>query len=234
MGVHVNLCINWHRWHALAGVTLFAPPMSFRFHGKRVFLTYPQCPLSRERIRDHLVQTCGVEHYLVARESHDDGNYHIHAYGEWTRRANIRDVRHFDVDGYHPNIQPVRSQRRVLEYIQKSDSEPLGNVESLPGGRVHYGSILEEAGSRDDFLARVRDRYPRDYVISNQRLREFCQWAYPEERTPYVPRWTEFREPERLREWREQSLAEEAGKNVVPGGPQPPPSSLIYPLMPIV
>lgn len=186
-------------------------PPAFRFNAKRIFLTYPQCgDLSREVVRDLLVSTHGAQYYFIARESHRDGNYHIHAYGEWTSAFSTRDVRCFDVDGCHPNIQPVRSTRRVLEYIRKSDSEVLANVESLDGGRVHYGSILAEASSRDDFLARVADRYPRDYVICHSRLREFCDARYPEERVEYVPRWTEFDEPAELREWK-LSLNEEVG-----------------------
>lgn len=127
----------------------------------------------------------------------------------------------------------MRSAKRVLEYILKEDSEPLSNVQPMDGGgRVSYGTILGEATSRDDFLARVAGSYPRDYVVFHQRLREFCDARYPEERVEYVPRWSEFDEPAGLREWK-LSLEEEVGKRV-PGGPQSPPSSLMYPLMPIV
>jgi len=189
-----------------------SPPENFRFNAKRVFLTYPQCgELSRESVRDLLVSTHGAQYYCVARESHRDGNYHIHAYGEWSGAFSTRDVRIFDVDGQHPNIQPVRSARRVLEYIQKSDDNVLANVESLNGGRVHYGSILQEAANRDDFLARVAERYPRDYVLSHGRLREFCDARYPEERIEYEPRFTEFaNEPAELGAWK-LSLEEEVG-----------------------
>lgn len=189
-----------------------APADNFRFNAKRVFLTYPQCgELSRESVRDLLVRTHGAKHYCVARESHRDGNYHIHAYGEWSGPFSTRDVRIFDLDGQHPNIQPVRSTKRVLEYIQKSDDNVLANVESLEGGRVHYGSILAEAENRDDFLARVAERYPRDYVLCHSRLREFCDARYPEERIDYVPKWTTFgNEPAELRDWK-LSLEEEVG-----------------------
>src|SRR5579885_1538872 len=207
-----------------------SPPASrdFRFNAKRVFLTYPQCgSLSRERVRDHLVSTHGAQYYCIARESHRDGNYHIHAYGEWCGPFSTRDVRCFDVDGQHPNIQPVRSTKRVLDYIRKADSEVLANVESLEGGRVHYGSILQEAARRDDFLARVADRYPRDYVICHDRLRAFCDARYPEERSEYVPRWTEYaNEPAELGEWK-RSLEEEVGTVERRAGGAPVPSLLV-------
>lgn len=209
-------------------------PPNFKFNAKRVFLTYPQCgELTREQVRDLLVQTHGAQYYCVARESHRDGNNHIHAYGEWCGAFCSRDVRIFDVGGQHPNIQPVRSAKRVLEYILKDDSEPLSNVQPLEGGgRVSYGAILSEAEGRDDFLARVASSYPRDYVLQYGRLQEFCNARYPEVEAEYVPRWTEYDEPDGLREWK-LSLMEEVGKWRMPGGPQSPPSLLIYPLMPI-
>lgn len=202
-------------------------PPNFRINAKRYFLTYPQCgELTRESVRDMLVQTHGAQYYCVARESHSDGNNHIHAYGEWTGPFSSRDVRIFDVDGFHPNIQPVRSTKRVLEYILKEDSEPISNVQPMDGGgRVSYGTILGEASGRDDFLARVASSYPRDYVVFHQRLREFCDARYPEERVEYVPRWTEFDEPAGLREWK-LSLEEEVGKWTHAGG-APVPSLLV-------
>ena len=123
-----------------AGGNIMPPPV-FRFNAKRVFLTYPQCgELTRERVRDTLVQTHGAKHYCVARESHSDGNYHIHAYGEWDGPFSSRDVRIFDVDGCHPNIQPVRSAKRVLDYIRKEDSDALANVTTVRRGRVVWNN----------------------------------------------------------------------------------------------
>jgi len=209
------------------GGNIMSPP-AFRFNAKRIFLTYPRCDAERETVRDLLVSTLGCQYYCVARESHVDGGYHLHAYGEWTTPFSTRDVRLFDVGGCHPNIQPVRSTKRVLEYIRKSDSEALANVESLDGGRVHYGSILAEAEGGDDFLARVAERYPRDYVLCYERLEAFRRAKYPEARIEYVPRYTDFvHEPDGLREWK-LSLEEEVGKYACRGGPSPlPPRSNI-------
>ena len=54
---------------------------NFSFDGRDVFLTYPQSGgLERERVRDFLQVELGVRRFLVARELHDNGNPHIHAY----------------------------------------------------------------------------------------------------------------------------------------------------------
>jgi len=111
---------------------------SFAYDGRDVFLTYPQCgELSRERVRDFLTVELGVRRFLVARELHDDGNPHIHAYASWDTRRRFADARVFDVDGHHPNIQKPRSAKAVGEYCSKYDVEALRNFEltELESGR---------------------------------------------------------------------------------------------------
>lgn len=48
-----------------------------------------------------------IKTYIVARELHEDGNYHIHAYLELDSKINVTNPLTFDlvVDGqrYHPN-----------------------------------------------------------------------------------------------------------------------------------
>jgi len=202
----------------------------FTFHAKRVFLTYPKCELPREQLRDFLVETRGAKHYCIGRESHVSGDHHLHAYAEWEDYIYTRDERFFDLDGHHPNIQRVRSTQRVLKYVLKDDSEPLANIKPTTNG-VHYGSILDEATNRDDFLGRVRERYPRDFVLSYGRIQEFCEREYPTERERYVPEYTEFVVPDKLREWVDAlDVSNRSG-----GAPAPSlPWRVLYPLMPIV
>jgi len=90
-------------------------PRNFSFDGRDVFLTYPQCgDLTRERVRDFLLSTHSVRRFLVARELHDDGNPHIHAYAGWDERRRLSGERVFDVDGYHPNI-PIQLRKELHE-----------------------------------------------------------------------------------------------------------------------
>jgi len=185
---------------------------TFSFDGRDVFLTYPQCgDLSRERVRDFLLQTHGVRRFLVARELHDDGNPHIHAYASWDERRRLSGERVFDVDGHHPNIQKPRSAKAVGEYVAKYDAGAIRNFELAELADDNRGAgwrgLLRDCPDEQTFLARVEEHYPRDLCLSLGRLLEFCQWKFGDKRAGYTGRRRdEFLEPDELREWARVSL----------------------------
>jgi len=185
---------------------------SFGFDGKDVFLTYPQSgELTRERVRDFLLVSLGVRRFLVALESHADGNPHIHAYASWDTRRRFAGTGCFDVDGHHPNIQKPRSPKAVGEYCSKYDGDALRNFElaELESGRGGTGwrALLADCPDSATFLARVEEHYPRDLCLSLGRLLEFCEWRFGSERQPYSGRAREdFLEPDDLKEWAKNSL----------------------------
>jgi len=205
----------------------------FTLDGRDVFLTYPQSmDLSRERLRDFLVERCGVRRFFIVREYHDDGSPHLHAYAAWDRRRRIRDATFFDVDGKHPNIQKPRNPKDVVEYCKKYDTEPLCNFElsELESGRGNTGwrDLLSDCPDARTFLGRVEEHYPRDLCLSLGRLLEFCEWRWGTQRVGYTGRRrAEFVEPGELAEWARLSL-EVRGYPLMPigqsGGPQSPPS----------
>ena len=56
----------------------------------------------------------------VARETHQDGGTHFHAFCVKDDRFITRNVRRFDVDGCHPNITPIlRTPERAWAYVAK-------------------------------------------------------------------------------------------------------------------
>nr|GMC96074.1 coat protein [Ipomoea batatas] len=55
----------------------------------------------------------------VAPEHHQDGSLHFHVLFQCARRIITRRVDFFDLNNYHPNIQPARDSAAVLEYISK-------------------------------------------------------------------------------------------------------------------
>jgi len=76
----------------------------FRFQAKKLGLTYPQCSLSPSKLLEFLESLAPIKSYSIGREKHKDGNFHLHAYIEWSDKFETRDVRKFDFDGHHPNI----------------------------------------------------------------------------------------------------------------------------------
>ena len=209
--------------------------MPFRFNAKRAFLTYPRSgDLTKESLLEFLRDERGALWYCVGLEQHEDGGNHLHAYAEWADRLDVRDERHFDVAGQHPNVQSVRNRASVLKYVQKG-GDYIGNCEATSSTTTRYGSIIEQSTGVDDFLARVVQHHPRDAVLHLERVRSFAEWRFREERAPYVPSYTSFVEPAGLLHWVETNLSNVGlypthayiGFCLVWGGPQSPPQPLL-------
>jgi len=181
--------------------------MSFRFNAKRAFLTYPRSGgLTKERVLEFLRDDRGAAWYCVGLEQHEDGGDHLHAYAEWVDRINVRDATHyFDVDGHHPNFQPVRNKAHVLAYVQKG-GDYCGNMAAEGGASSRYGDIVADATGARDFLERVIQHHPRDAVLHLERIKYFAAKRWPKESVGHVPRFTEFEEPLALKQWREEEF----------------------------
>lgn len=186
------------------------PARDFSFDGVHVFLTFPQCPLEREQLRDSLVGRLGGCKYLIARELHSDGNAHLHAYIHFGGRKRFTGSDAFDVDGYHPNVQKPRSARSVIAYCCKDDATPLANFDYQAGVPAEgWSELLERSGSKAEFLEAVRQRFPRDYVLSLERLLFFCEWRFGRDETAYTGRTRgEFRELHSMTDWVRVNLVE--------------------------
>jgi len=209
--------------------------MPFRFNAKRAFLTYPRCgDLTKEQLLEFLRDDRGALWYCVGLEQHEDGGNHLHAYAEWADRLDVRDERHFDVAGQHPNIQSVRNRASVLKYCQKG-GDYIGNCEATSSTTVRYGQLIADSRGPDEFLAGVIQHYPRDAVLHLERVQQFAAHYWREERAPYVPSYTSFDEPAGLLNWVGTNLSNVGlypthayiGSCLVWGGPQSPPQPLL-------
>jgi len=204
--------------------------MPFRFNAKRVFLTYPRSgDLTKEQLLEFLRDERGSLWYCVGLEQHEDGGNHLHAYAEWADRLDIRDERHFDLAGQHPNVQSVRNRASVLKYVQKG-GDYIGNCEATSSTTTRYGSIIEQSTGVDDFLARVIQHDPRGAVHNFERVRHFAEWRFREERAPYLPSYESFIVPTGLSDWVNDNLTEVRMYPLMPighvlsgGGPSPLP-----------
>lgn len=188
------------------------PSSNFFLDGVHVFLTYPRCALEREQLRDFLLDIAPGCQYIVARELHDDGTPHLHAYAHFGRRRRFTSSSAFDLDGHHPHIQRPRSGKDVIAYCRKEDTEALVS-DLLPslsekelGG---WGALLDVCTTKDEFLALARARFSRDYVLNLERLLFFCEWRFGPQETVYSGRTrNEFREPDALTEWVTQNITQ--------------------------
>lgn len=92
----------------------------FSITAKGWFLTYPKCSLTKEEVLKALKEKRdGLNQVVVARELHEDGQPHIHAYLYYKDRFSCKNERFFDIDSFHPNVQSAKSLRAVQAYIKK-------------------------------------------------------------------------------------------------------------------
>lgn len=196
---------------------------SVNYHAKQFFLTYPRCPAEKEALRDLLVGELGGEDYVIAREAHEDGAYHLHAYIRWGRPKRVRDPHYFDLrvgeHTYHPNIQTVRTPAACQKYIAK-DGDYISNME-VGTVRLSYGEIVRAATGPEDFLARLEENYPRDVVLNLQRIDAYTKWKWPKVQVEEPVEFTRFVIPDELEAWYEDNVVNRE-------------NGMLYPLMPIL
>lgn len=75
----------------------------FRLNSQGFFLTYPQCPLTKEQVRDHLMTLGEIVNGVIAEEKHEDGQPHVHAYVRYSKKKDVRKPDYFDIHEYHGN-----------------------------------------------------------------------------------------------------------------------------------
>jgi hypothetical protein len=96
---------------------------NFRFQGRAVFLTFPQCntPLqvAAENIRKQ--NKINIEEFVISCEKHEDGNPHLHAYIRFGKKLSIRRSDFFNyIGGKQPNIQKVKNKDYCIAYVAKN------------------------------------------------------------------------------------------------------------------
>lgn len=181
---------------------------SVSYHAKQYFLTYPRCEADKETLRDFLVLECGGEDFIIARETHEDGAHHLHAYIRFGRAKRVRDAHYFDLrDGehtYHPNIQTVRSPAACQKYVAK-DGDYISNI---PVGQVKltYGEIVKGASSQAEFLATLEEQYPRDVVLNLERINTYARHKWPVVPEQEPIQFSRFIVPDELQAWYEDNV----------------------------
>jgi hypothetical protein len=146
----------------------------FKFDKQQVFLTYAQLDVACQALYDALNAIAPIEWARICRETHEDGNKHLHAVVKFQRRFQSRRADVFDVLGQHPNIQPVRSVPASLAYVTKEgEFHDFGPVpEQQP--RRSARDVFELAATADEaefWISAAEARIPYQYA---QRFRQLA------------------------------------------------------------
>lgn len=93
----------------------------FRIRSSKLYLTYPECDVEKERAFDELAKIFDTKELLVAHELHKNGNSHLHCYIELNSQGEFTSPNFADIFGFHGNYQGCRSAKNVLKYCTKED-----------------------------------------------------------------------------------------------------------------
>lgn len=169
-----------------------------RFNCKYFFLTYPKCTLHPNRIIMKF-RSLRVDDFHLVREKHSDNSFHYHAIVAFATRKNIRNPRYFDVDGFHPNIQKIKSLIKSIRYLEKEKHGEIGeHVGGTLGPKIKAGKVGaldaeaktakwheagEEATSGNDFLNKLDGFDPRELAKSFKNIQAYADWKFKTEST---------------------------------------------------
>lgn len=101
---------------------------TFRLNCQNVMLTYPQTKMCREQLLKELQRKFPfIDEYLIAEETHEDGNPHLHAFFHSSKKLDIKNAKTLDICGEHGNYQNPDSKVAWIAYCLKEDKTPLAS-----------------------------------------------------------------------------------------------------------
>lgn len=164
---------------------------AFRFNAKHAFLTFAQCPVTKEVAMAVMIEKFadGLKAYLISEELHQDGSPHLHMLLSSSSKWDTLSCRFFDmeVDGvvYHPNVVSPKALNQCRAYIKKKGVFVESEAEEKEPSA--WTKIVEDSVDALDFMAKVRAADPRNYVLQHERLEYYANKAFAPVTAPYVP-----------------------------------------------
>nr|UBQ66296.1 Rep protein [finch CRESS-DNA virus] len=163
--------------------------MSFRCQSRYVLLTYAQCGDLDPHAIVTLLSGMGAE-CIIGREEHADEGIHLHAFVDFGKRPDIRDQRFADVEGRHPNVQPIsRTPAKGWDYAVKDGDVVAGGLERPNGDPFSKAGCvwtkLVMATSVTEFWELVRELAPRALLTNFTSLRAYAEWNFRPDRVAY-------------------------------------------------
>ncbi len=150
------------------------------------FLTYPQCPVSKEQVMDVLWAFRPCKWAVVAEEKHADGSPHLHVVVRFITQLVTRDCNWADglTYGFHGNYQTARSMRDVLRYVVKDGDftakgiDPTKYLKDVAGPRAgHLWDTSAVSLARGETLESINHEEPGWVARNLRKLIEYRDWV---------------------------------------------------------
>lgn len=137
----------------------------FRLNSSKIFLTYPQCSVSKEDLWAYLNEffdKFNVSNCIVAAEKHEDGSDHLHAYVDLGKKWDCKNANALDYKGFHPNMQSARSPSQVMKYVMKDGDVVFNHDPSL-----NYGSCASVNELESYVVTKYKERF---WLVNSDRI----------------------------------------------------------------
>lgn len=149
-----------------------------------------------------------MEEYIIAREKHEDGKFHLHCWFKLKKTLNLKRSDKFDFkdeDGavYHPNIQAAKCNAHVIKYVTKDghfiSSKPKEELLLQVAARKKHSTVVgEKILAEGKLTAAIIEEHPQLLVQGNlarvkQNLQIYKQ-LQEEEKMEQIPAGTYFGE----------------------------------------
>lgn len=170
-----------------SGVGNINPPhsMSFRLSAKYLLLTYPNCGDKQACYNFLIDKFDDAKYILVAQETHQSGEPHLHAFIALTKRCNFKRADCLDFNGFHGNYQVARDKHASVTYCKKDDANPL-EYGHLEASRESKWAIARTASSRDEFMEAVADADYKTFVCFHDKIDAFATKKFKSDPMPYT------------------------------------------------
>nr|WFQ89767.1 MAG: replication-associated protein [Tomato chino La Paz virus] len=196
-------------------------PKKFLINSKNYFLTYPHCYLSKEETLEQLLRLntpTNKKYIKIARELHEDGEYHLHVLIQFEGKFKTQNCRFFDLVSstrsthFHPNVQGAKSSTDVKSYVDKDgDTIEWGEFQidgrSARGGQQTANDAAAEAlnaSSKEEAMRIIKEKLPKEFLFQYHNLSSNLDRIFAKAPEPWVPPFplSSFTNvPDEMQEW---------------------------------
>ena len=171
---------------------------SFRRQAKLWFLTYPQCNINKERMKElYGIRYPNYEWLIIAQENHKDSTgKHLHVLINFKSAINVKSSNYFDFEGHHCHIGTHRNpdgttapsfnmkdKINLIKYVIKDGDWICRNIDPekfLAARKKHQSTkffdCAEDLRSGMD-LVKLRDKHLEIFLRYNSQISD-CYYQY--------------------------------------------------------
>ena len=129
---------------------------------KNIFITYPQCPIPPRCLLDFLQDKFAdnLDCCCISQELHQDGNEHLHAFVQLKEKIRLNKDQYsfffylnYDDPCYHPNVQPARNVKNVVNYVVKGRFN--GAMQDYVEFNMSAQDVLKKKNPKSDVVAKL-------------------------------------------------------------------------------